>query len=175
MKWGALNVIFRRNDRAYTMTLSNIGPIKVEKGYEEEIEHFHLMIGVSKRQPMKCAVCAYGEHVVVTFTSVFQDTRLQDRFFGFLRELGVPVETESNGVPDPRMIRRCIRGFSTIRRSGRKWSTLLHHSVRGGGHTGYRQLRHVLRVHVVSDRHRLHRLCGADSEVFDYAPRESGF
>ena len=57
MKWGALNVIFRRNDRAYTMTLSNIGPIKVEKGYEEEIEHFHLMIGVSKRQPMKCAVC----------------------------------------------------------------------------------------------------------------------
>lgn len=99
---GALNVIFRRNDRAYTMTLSNIGPIKVEKGYEEEIEHFHLMIGVSKRQPMKCAVCAYGEHVVVTFTSVFQDTRLQDRFFGFLRELGVPVETESNGVPDSR-------------------------------------------------------------------------
>ena len=102
MKWGALNVIFRRNDRAYTMTLSNIGPIKVEKGYEEEIEHFHLMIGVSKRQPMKCAVCAYGEHVVVTFTSVFQDTRLQDRFFGFLRELGVSVETESNGVPDSR-------------------------------------------------------------------------
>lgn len=60
------------------------------------------MIGVSKRQPMKCAVCAYGEHVVVTFTSVFQDTRLQDRFFGFLRELGVSVETESNGVPDSR-------------------------------------------------------------------------
>lgn len=102
MKWGALNVIFRRNDKAYTMTLSNIGPVKVEKEYEDEIDQFHLMIGVSKRQPMKCAVCAYKEHVVVTFTSVFQDTRLQDRFFGFLKEEGVTVETESNGEPDSR-------------------------------------------------------------------------
>lgn len=102
LKWGAMNLVFRRNDRAYTMTLSNIGPVKVEKEYEDEIEQFHLMIGVSKRQPMKCAVCAYGDHVVVTFTSVFRDTRLQDRFFGFLKEQGVTVETESNGEPDPR-------------------------------------------------------------------------
>lgn len=102
VKWGALNVIFRRNDRAYTMTLSNIGPIQVEKEYEEEIAQFHLMIGVSKRQPVKCAVCAYKENVVVTFTSVYEDTRLQDHFFGFLREQGIPVEMESNGVPDER-------------------------------------------------------------------------
>lgn len=102
VKWGALNVIFRRNDRAYTMTLSNIGPVDIEEGYREEIEQFHLMIGVSKRQPMKCAVCAYKEQVIVTFTSVFDDTRLQDRFFGFLRKNGIPVELESNGIPDDR-------------------------------------------------------------------------
>lgn len=102
VKWGALNVIFRRNDKAYTMTLSNIGPIGIEEEYDKDIEQFHLMIGVSKRQPMKCAVCAYKEQIIVTFTSVFADTRLQDRFFGFLREQGVPVELESNGVPDDR-------------------------------------------------------------------------
>ena len=102
VKWCALNLVFRKNDKAYTMTLSNIGPIEIEEDYRKEIEGFSLMIGVSKRQPMKCAVCAYGEEVIVTFTSVFQDTRLQDRFFGFLGELGIPVNLESNGVPDSR-------------------------------------------------------------------------
>ncbi|SEU00259.1 Uncharacterized protein, contains a NRPS condensation (elongation) domain [Lacrimispora sphenoides] len=102
VKWCALNLVFRKNEKAYTMTLSNIGPIDIEEDYRKEIERFSIMIGVSKRQPMKCAVCSYGEEVIVTFTSVFQDTRLQDRFFGFLREMNIPVSLESNGVPDHR-------------------------------------------------------------------------
>ncbi len=102
VKWCALNLVFRNNEKAYTMTLSNIGPIDIEEDYRKEIERFSIMIGVSKRQPMKCAVCSYGEEVIVTFTSVFQDTRLQDRFFGFLREMKIPVSLESNGVPDHR-------------------------------------------------------------------------
>lgn len=102
VKWCALNLVFRKNDKAYTMTLSNIGPIEIEEDYRKEIERFSIMIGVSKRQPLKCAVCAYGEKVIVTFTSVFQDTRLQDRFFGFLGGLGIPVNLESNGIPDNR-------------------------------------------------------------------------
>ncbi len=102
IKWCVLNLIFLRNDKSYTMTLSNIGPIEIDEEYREEIERFHMMIGVSGRQPMKCGVCACKEEVVVTFSSVFQDTRLQDRFFGFLREKGIPAELESNGVPDKR-------------------------------------------------------------------------
>ncbi len=102
IKWCILNLIFRKNDKAYTMTLSNIGPIDIEEDYGKEIERFSMMIGVSKRQPMKCAVCSYGEEVIVTFTSVFQDTRLQDRFFCFLEEKGIPVSLESNGVPHKR-------------------------------------------------------------------------
>ena len=102
IKWCVLNFIFRKNDKAHTMTLSNIGLIDIEEDYREEIERFSMMIGVSQRQPMKCGVCSYGGEVVVTFTSVFQDTRLQDRFFGFLREQGIPVSLESNGVPHKR-------------------------------------------------------------------------
>jgi len=102
VKWCVLNLIFRKNDKAYTMTLSNIGSIEIEEDYREEIEKFSLMIGVSKRQPMKCGVCSYGEEMIVTFTSVFQDTRLQDRFFSFLREMEIPVNLESNGIPDNR-------------------------------------------------------------------------
>ena len=57
-----------------------------------------MMIGVSKRQPAKCGVCSFGEKTVITFTKVFQDTRLEERFFGKLREDGIDTELESNGV-----------------------------------------------------------------------------
>ena len=92
----ALDLVFRLKDRAYTMTLSNIGVIKVDPGQENQIERFHLMIGVSRRQPVKCAVCAYGEEVVITFTSVFADSHLQRRFFDKLKEDGARVQLEGN-------------------------------------------------------------------------------
>lgn len=107
VKWLGANLIFRRNDRAHTMTLSNIGPISIEPEYRQYIEKFHFLIGVSNRQRVKCGVCSYGDEVVVSFTSVLADTRLQDYFFDCLRERGIPVETEGNGavadVPDSGM------------------------------------------------------------------------
>lgn len=102
IKWCALNLIFRRNDKAYTMTLSNIGPIQIDEEYRDRIEVFQLMLGVSKRQPVKCGVCAYGDQVIVTFTSVFQDTKLADAFFQFFEENGITVKRESNGITDER-------------------------------------------------------------------------
>lgn len=98
IKWAAVNLIFRRNDRAHTITLSNIGPIKVEPEYRDAIRQCHLIIGVSKRQPMKCAVCAYGDDIIISFTTVYGDTKVQDRFFGFLQDKKIPVELESNGI-----------------------------------------------------------------------------
>lgn len=96
IKRPVLRMIFHRKDRAYTTTLSNIGPVKMEPEYEGEIERFHIMIGVSRSQPLKCAVCAWGDELVVTFTSVFADSRLQRRFFGKLKEEGILVRLEGN-------------------------------------------------------------------------------
>ena len=101
VKWLALGFIFRRNDRAHTMTLSNIGPITMDEEYREEIENFHLLIGVSKRQPAKCGVCAYEGKVNITFTKVFGDSRLEDCFFLHLEQAGIPVGLESNGLVKP--------------------------------------------------------------------------
>ena len=78
------------------MTLSNIGPVQMEPEYADLIERFHLMIGVSRRQPVKCAVCAYKDEMVITFTSVFADSRLQKQFFRKLKADGVPVRFEGN-------------------------------------------------------------------------------
>jgi len=99
----ALNLVFRLKDRAYTMTLSNVGPIALPEEYRDAVERFHLMIGVSRRQPVKCAVCAYGDEVVITFTSVFSDNHLQRRFLEKLHEDGMCVQVEGN---DPSAARK---------------------------------------------------------------------
>lgn len=101
VKWLALGFIFRRNDRAHTITLSNIGLISMDREYQDDIEGFRMLIGVSKRQPAKCGVCSFGHRTVITFTKVFQDSRLEECFFGRLRADGIPVELESNGVIMP--------------------------------------------------------------------------
>lgn len=98
LKWMVLGFIFKRNDRAHTITLSNIGTISMGEAYENMVESASLLIGVSRQQPAKCGVCSFGEQVNITFTSVFEDSRLEDRFFGRLEKDGIPVELESNGV-----------------------------------------------------------------------------
>ncbi|MCD8122594.1 MAG: hypothetical protein LUE65_10230 [Clostridiales bacterium] len=96
IKAPVLQYLFRKKDRAYSMTLSNLGLIQMEEAYADAIERFHIFIGVSRRQPLKCTVCSYGSEIVVTFASVLKDSRLQKRFFETLRNDGIPVTLEGN-------------------------------------------------------------------------------
>lgn len=98
VKWLILQYIFRRSSRSCTTTLSNLGAIHVAKEWEHEIENFHFVIGVSKRQNMKCGICSYQDKLIVTFSSVLKDTYLQKAFFRALTKQGIPVTIESNGV-----------------------------------------------------------------------------
>lgn len=134
-KWLALNIVFRLKDRAYTMTLSNIGVMQTDPAYQEEIERFHLMIGVSRRQPVKCAVCSYGEEMVITFTSVFADSGLQKCFFNHLRKEGVAVRLEGNELSAARkqdMYPR-IKKILVLRKGGEAKASRM---VKQVGHTG---------------------------------------
>lgn len=140
VKRPVLSLVFRLKDRAYTMTLSNVGPIAVEAEYADAIERFHLMIGVSRRQPLKCGVCAYGEDIVVTFTSVFADSRLQRRFFKKLKEDGVAVRLEGNELSAARkrdMYPR-IRKVVVLRKGGEAKASRMAKQV---GHTSEKAAR----------------------------------
>lgn len=135
VKWLALNLIFLLKDQAYTMTLSNVGVVKLEEEYAAQIERFHIMIGVSRRQPLKCAVCSFGDEVVITFTSVFADSRLQRRFFRKLKEDGIRVRLEGNEISAARkrdMYPR-IRSVLIRRKGGEAKASRM---VKKVGHTG---------------------------------------
>lgn len=93
-----LSYTFRRSSKSATTTLSNLGQIKVLPEYENEIEQFHVMMGVFKTQEIKCAMLSYQDQAVITFTSVFQESYLQKAFFRNLTREGIKVSIESNGV-----------------------------------------------------------------------------
>lgn len=142
IKWMALNIVFRLKDRAHTITLSNVGPIKVDPEYQDEIERFHMMIGVSRRQPMKCAVCAYGEDVVITFTSVFADSRLQRRFFQKIKKDGAGVRLEGNELSAARKRKMYprVRRVLVLQKGGEAKASRM---VKNVGHSGEHAVRNV--------------------------------
>lgn len=145
-KRAALNIVFRLKDRAHTITLSNVGPIKVDPAYQEDIEQFHLLIGVSRRQPMKCAVCAYGEDVVITFTSVFADSRLQRRFFQKIKADGASVRLEGNELSAARKRDRYphIRRVMILQKGGEAKASRMVKSVGDSSGHAVRNVRDYL-------------------------------
>lgn len=96
----ALKLVFKRKDSGHTITLSNLGPIKVEEPYNKYIENFYVLIGVSHSQTAKCAVIAYEDNLMITMSTVFDDNKLSEGFFGKLEEHGISCELESNGIVD---------------------------------------------------------------------------
>ena len=103
LKYIILQIIYRRVSRGNTMTLSNLGNINVLPEYEDDIENFHFIIGVSKKQKMKCGVSSYKDKLEVSFTSVLADPYLQRAFFRTLSKEGISVTIESNGVINEKM------------------------------------------------------------------------
>lgn len=100
LKKFVMNQIFIKSSRAYTMTFSNLGLLKLDPKWEEKVDQIPIFIGVSRRQPLKCTMAAFKDRLCVTFDSVLNDTRLPDRFFGFLEDRGMSIQRESNGAVD---------------------------------------------------------------------------
>ena len=51
-------------------------------------------------EKIKCSSCTLENKMVFTFTSILKDNSIEKRFYQFLRERGIDVTIESNGVLD---------------------------------------------------------------------------
>lgn len=93
-----VKLIYEHSSKAFTATVSNCGAIRVEKEYESYIERFHMIMGVSRKQPLKCVICSFKDELVFTFSSVFADSGLERVFCKRLTQDGIQITIESNGV-----------------------------------------------------------------------------
>ena len=94
----AIRSVFISAALANTSTVTNVGTVTVEDEYKPYIDNFYAILPMSKGQDLKGAVCAYGDKLTFTFSSVLEETHVQRRFFRTLAEDGLDVEIETNGV-----------------------------------------------------------------------------
>ena len=81
------------NDKGITATLSNIGKITVAKELEPYISLFNCYN--SARRP-QIAMCSYGDKLIVSFASPFDETDIQKNFYRMLTAEGAKVTISSN-------------------------------------------------------------------------------
>lgn len=81
-----------------TTTFSNIGRIGIIAEYQKYIDQFLFLIAPERIEKIKCSTCSYEDKMFFTFTSVLRDIQIEDEFEKILKEQGINVERESNGV-----------------------------------------------------------------------------
>ena len=83
-----------------TITYSNIGRIGIIGKYKDYIDYFLMLIAPEPVEKIKCSSCTFENKLTFTFTSILKDNNIEKAFYDFLRNQGIKVEIESNGVLD---------------------------------------------------------------------------
>ena len=83
-----------------TITYSNIGRIGIIGKYKDYMEYFVMLIAPEPVEKIKCSSCTFENTMTMTFTSILDDNSIEKRFFQFLKEKGISIQIESNGVLD---------------------------------------------------------------------------
>ena len=83
-----------------TITYSNIGRIGIIGDYKKYIDYFLMLIAPESVEKIKCSSCTFENKIVFTFTSILNDNKIEKGFYMFLKNRGINVSIESNGVLD---------------------------------------------------------------------------
>lgn len=83
-----------------TTTFSNIGRMGIIQEYKKYIDYFMLLIAPESVEKIKCSSCSFENKMIFTFTSILANAKIENGFCEFLRQKGISVEIESNGVSD---------------------------------------------------------------------------
>lgn len=83
-----------------TTTISNLGQVNIDKKYKPFIKNVLFLLAPESVEKTKCSVCTYENNLVVTFTSILKETKIQKEFFDILHEESINFEIQTNGVYD---------------------------------------------------------------------------
>ena len=83
-----------------TTTFSNIGRIGIIGEYQKYIDKFLMLIAPETVEKIKCSSCSFNNNLVFTFTSAMEDTEVEKEFCEKLKEEGINISVEGNGVHD---------------------------------------------------------------------------
>ena len=100
LKIALVRLAYIKIRRISTITYSNIGRIGIIGNYKNYIDNFLMLIAPGPYERVKCSSCTYENNIVFTFTSILNDNKIEKGFYNFLKEKGMEIKIESNGVLD---------------------------------------------------------------------------
>lgn len=79
-------------------TLSNLGLVKLPEGMSRHVERVDFMLGTNPINKTGCAVCGFGDKLVISFSRITNETEVERLFFTRLIKMGIPVKVDTNSV-----------------------------------------------------------------------------
>lgn len=101
-KYG-IKAIYIRSLKSYTVTLSNLGVVKINDEVDSKIDKFEFIFEPTITDPLKLGVISSGNNLVLSMTSILENPVLEREYFRFLSSKGVKIEIESNGAKNEEM------------------------------------------------------------------------
>ena len=83
-----------------TITYSNTGRVGIMGEYQKYIDYFMILISPDPVEKIKCSSCTFENKIVFTFTSILNNSKIERAFYEFLKNKGIEIKIESNGVLD---------------------------------------------------------------------------
>ncbi|MFC3418530.1 alcohol acetyltransferase [Salinicoccus hispanicus] len=98
LKYPAMRYGFNHiGERTKSMTLSNMGNVKLPKSMEEHVERMDIALYPTSRSPISCAAGTINGRMTITFTLSISETGIVREFFKELKRLtGLEIEVNSN-------------------------------------------------------------------------------
>jgi len=83
-------------ERKSCLSMSNLGAVKLPAVMEPYVERFDFILGVQATAPYNCGILSYGDSLYINFIRNVREPGLEYHFHRVLRDMGLPVEVQSN-------------------------------------------------------------------------------
>lgn len=83
-------------ERKSCLTLSNLGAVKLPEPMMPYVKRMDFILGVQATAPYNCGVLSFSDTLYINFIRNIQESKLEYHFHCVLRDLGLPVQVQSN-------------------------------------------------------------------------------
>ncbi len=83
-------------ERKSCLSLSNLGAVKLPEIMTPYVERFDFILGVQATAPYNCGMVSFGDTLYINFIRNIREPELEYHFHCILRDMGLPVEVQSN-------------------------------------------------------------------------------
>jgi len=86
----------RMGENLCSGTLSNLGLVKLPEGMAKEVEQIDFILATNPINKVGCAVCSFGDKLVVNFSRNIHEADVERLFFTRLVKMGIHVKIDTN-------------------------------------------------------------------------------